>query len=121
MSAQEVDEFVRRCNGKWNIYYSVNPTRTRMNKKASKTDIAQIEYALADLDPKDDEDRERRVHRHSDVAYFVGPGRNARAPLRVLTLPLTLLRSGAPLWADQRLSAAPAGGTLVDRARRTYQ
>jgi putative DNA primase/helicase len=55
MSAKEVDEFVRRHNGKRNIYYSVNPTRTRMNKKAARTDIAQIEYALADLDPKDDE------------------------------------------------------------------
>jgi hypothetical protein len=62
--AQTVDEFVRRYNGKWNIYYSVNPTRTRMNKKASKTDIAQIEYALADLDPKDDETPDEAKERY---------------------------------------------------------
>ena len=38
-----------------NLYYSVNPTRTAMCKKAAKTDIAAIEYVLADLDPADGE------------------------------------------------------------------
>ena len=51
----EVDAFVRRYNGKRNMYYSVNPTRTAMSKKAAKTDIAAIEFALADLDPNADE------------------------------------------------------------------
>ena len=51
----EVDNFVRRYNGKWNLYYSVNPTRNIISKKAAKTDIVKIEYALADLDPRDDE------------------------------------------------------------------
>src|SRR5262245_11571074 len=48
-SAAQVKEFIHEHNGLCNLYYSVNPTRTAMNKKAEKTDIAAIEYALADL------------------------------------------------------------------------
>ncbi len=51
----EVRQFVRRWNGKCNIYYSVNPTRGAMTSKAAKVDIAKVEYLLADLDPNDDE------------------------------------------------------------------
>jgi hypothetical protein len=50
-----VEAFVRTHDGKANLYYSVNPTRTATGKKAKKTDIAAIEYALADLDPADGE------------------------------------------------------------------
>jgi hypothetical protein len=50
-TAAEVDAFVNEHNGKRNIYYSVNPTRNAVSKKASKTDIAEIEYLPADLDP----------------------------------------------------------------------
>jgi hypothetical protein len=64
MTAQAVDDFVRRYNGKWSIYYGVNPTRKLMDKKAAKIDIAQIEYALADLDPKDDETPEEAKTRY---------------------------------------------------------
>ena len=38
-----------------NLYYSVNPTRKALSKKAAKTDIAAVEYALADLDPNEGE------------------------------------------------------------------
>jgi hypothetical protein len=37
------------------IYYSVNPTKTALNKKASKEDIAAAEYLWVDIDPKADE------------------------------------------------------------------
>ena len=57
-NADEVDAFVRANNGKKNIYYSVNPTRTAMTRKAAKTDIASIEFVLADLDPAEDESPE---------------------------------------------------------------
>jgi Mesyanzhinovviridae DNA primase len=43
-TADEVAAFVRRYNGQRNIYYSANPTRTALSKKAAKTDIAAIEY-----------------------------------------------------------------------------
>ena len=51
----DAETFIRKYDGKRNLYYSVNPTRTAVSKKAAKTDIAAIEYALADLDPADGE------------------------------------------------------------------
>jgi len=54
-NADEALAFVRANDGKKNIYYSVNPTRTPMTKKATKADIAAIEFGLADLDPNDGE------------------------------------------------------------------
>ena len=53
--AGAVRDFVQQHNGTRNLYYSVNPTRTAVSKKASKDDIAAIEYLLADLDPRKDE------------------------------------------------------------------
>src|SRR5262245_30912311 len=50
-NAKKVETFLDKHDGKRNLYYSVNPTRTALSKKAAKTDIAAIEYALADLDP----------------------------------------------------------------------
>ena len=56
--------FVREHDGSHNIYYSVNPTRTELWKKAAKTDIARIEFALADLDPRKDETAEEAKDRY---------------------------------------------------------
>src|SRR5262249_5003608 len=56
--------FVDKWNGKRNLYYSVNPTRTELDKKAAKTDIAAIEYALADLDPNEGETSEAAKARY---------------------------------------------------------
>jgi P4 family phage/plasmid primase-like protien len=57
-TGDQVDAFVSANDGKRNIYYSVNPTRTAMSKKAAKTDIAAIDFMLADLDPADGETAE---------------------------------------------------------------
>jgi len=65
-TAAEIDLFVREHNGKRNIYYSVNPTRTPMSRKAAKTDIAAIELLLSDLDPRDDETSEQAKVRYSN-------------------------------------------------------
>ena len=54
-TAYEVRNFVHAHNGKHNLYYSVNPTRRATTKKAAKTNIAAIEYAIADLDPAEGE------------------------------------------------------------------
>jgi len=54
-SADAINAFVRANDGKKNIYYSVNPTRTAMTSKAAKKDIAAIEFLLADLDPNEGE------------------------------------------------------------------
>ncbi|HEY5131756.1 MAG TPA: phage/plasmid primase, P4 family [Bradyrhizobium sp.] len=63
-NADEVRRFVRANDGKKNIYYSVNPTRTAMTRKASKVDIAAIEYLLSDLDPRDGETTEAAKARY---------------------------------------------------------
>ena len=54
----EARDFIRLHDGRRNLYYSVNPTRTAMTRKAAKTDIAAIEYLLGDLDPHDGESPE---------------------------------------------------------------
>ena len=51
LSPSDVRAFVARYDGKRNIYFGVNPTREVLNRKAAKTDIAAIEYVLADCDP----------------------------------------------------------------------
>ena len=56
--------FIRLHDGKRNLHYSVNPTRTAMTRKAAKKDIAAIEYLLADLDPRDDESPEETKARY---------------------------------------------------------
>jgi hypothetical protein len=65
-TAAEVDAFVREHNGKRNLYYSVNPTKSAVFKKAKKADIAAVEYLLADLDPADGETPEAAKARYLD-------------------------------------------------------
>jgi Mesyanzhinovviridae DNA primase len=47
--------FVHANDGRRNLYYSVNPTKSVMTSKAAKKDILAAEYLFADLDPRDDE------------------------------------------------------------------
>jgi hypothetical protein len=63
-SDAQIDAFVRKHNGTRNIYYSVNPTRTKMDSKASKTDIAAVEFVHADLDPTKEETTEQAKARY---------------------------------------------------------
>jgi len=63
-TADQVEAFVCKYNGKRNLYYAVNPTRTAMSKKAAKTDIAAIEYIPFDLDPADGETPEAAKARY---------------------------------------------------------
>jgi AAA domain len=65
-STNDIDTFLHAHNGTSNLYYSVNPTKTAMNKKPAKTDIAAVEYLLADLDPRDDEKSEDAKARYLD-------------------------------------------------------
>jgi predicted P-loop ATPase len=63
-TAEDVCAFVKKHDGKRNLYYSVNPCRRSMSKKASKLDIAAVEYAQGDLDPADDESPEAAKERY---------------------------------------------------------
>jgi predicted P-loop ATPase len=68
ITTRDVDEvcaFVAANNGIKNLYYSVNPTRREMTSKAAKTDIAAIEFFLADLDPKEGETSEAAKARYA--------------------------------------------------------
>ena len=66
-----VRSFVAKHNGTRNLYYSLNPTRTRMGKKAAKTDIARIEFVPADLDPMHDEPPEDAKKRYlTEIGKF---------------------------------------------------
>jgi hypothetical protein len=64
----DAEEFIKVCNEteRRNVYYSVNPTKTVMRKKAAKGDIAAIEFALADLDPADGETADAAKARYLD-------------------------------------------------------
>src|SRR6516165_3165703 len=63
-TAAEVDAFLCEHNGKRNLYYSVNPTRGAVTKKATKADIATVEFLHADLDPADGETPEAAKARY---------------------------------------------------------
>jgi hypothetical protein len=63
-TTDQIEAFVRARDGKANLYYSVNPTRTVKSKKAAKIDIVAIEYVLADLDPADGETPEAAKARY---------------------------------------------------------
>jgi predicted P-loop ATPase len=63
-NADQARRFVEQWNGTRNLYYSVNPTRTARNKKASKHDIASLEFLFADLDPKETETAEAAKARY---------------------------------------------------------
>src|SRR6267142_1446866 len=65
-SGADVDSFVSKHNGKFNLYYSLNPTRTAMTKKPTKADIAAIEYLQIDADPNDGETPEDAKKRYLD-------------------------------------------------------
>jgi hypothetical protein len=101
-TTEDVAAFIRKHDGKKNLYYSVNPTRTALNKKAAKIDIAAIEFALADLDPNEDEnessdaakDRSLRQGRTTSIASFA-----CRAPP---TCPMPRCSIRAPRHDDSR-------------------
>jgi hypothetical protein len=63
---EEVREFVKKYNGKRNLYYTVNLVRRAMDSKPKKTDIAAVEYLHADFDPRDDERPEQAKQRYQE-------------------------------------------------------
>ena len=111
----EIRDFVSEHNGRRNLYYSVNPTRVATTKKASKTNIAAIEFALADCDPRDDESPEDAKQRYL-VALKI---KNTEVPP-----PTFIVDSGNGLQFGWRLAAPltlpPLGnGELNDEAKTT--
>jgi hypothetical protein len=51
-TSDQVRGFINRYNGDHNLYYAPNPVRVK-DKKASKTEVAAIEFLPGDLDPNE--------------------------------------------------------------------
>jgi hypothetical protein len=54
-NVEDARRFVANHNVAKNTYYSINPTKTALSRKASKQDIARVEYLHVDADPGPDE------------------------------------------------------------------
>ncbi len=117
----EARDFIRAHNGRRNIYFSVNPTRTPMTAKAAKTDIAAIEYVLADLDPaegKSSADAKARYGAELETfeprPTFVIDSGNGIQLLWRLAEPIVL---GKPVPGEAgRLSYSPEDQAKIDEA-----
>jgi hypothetical protein len=104
-TADDVIKFVQTYDGKQNCYFSVNPTRTVMRKKAAKADIAVIEYVFADLDPTTQETPEQGKARYNKALDALEPPASALIDsgngiqgLWKLIRPIVLPKTDAPEW-----------------------
>lgn len=62
-AAEELRNFIEQHRDERNLYFSVNPTRRCLRKKATKADIGQVAYLHVDLDPRDSEDLQAEKRR----------------------------------------------------------
>jgi hypothetical protein len=104
-SESAVEQFVQKHNATSNVYYSVNPVKAKVTKKAAKTDIASAAYLHVDADPDDDESpelfKERilpKIEAHKPAPTFVINSGNGVNLLWRLDSPVAL--SGAQDWED---------------------
>src|SRR5262245_39325553 len=121
-------EFVATHNTDKNIYYSLNPTKTALTKKATKGDIAQAEYVHADLDPEAGETPEAAKARylsaiekleHSPTAVIdSGNGVQALWELETEVEPNRFAEVEACSKALTLLLGAKAGTQNIDRVLR---
>jgi len=116
---EQVVKFVRFRDKHKNLYFSVNPTRSNLIKKASKFDIAAIEYIPADLDPKHDETPEQAKARyltaltsyHPPSTVIIDSGNGIQA-LWKLAEPITL---GEPIaGAEGKKSYAAQDAKIIE-------
>lgn len=62
-STGDLLKFLDEYNGKWNLYFHVNPTIDAMQKKAQREDIASLDWLHVDVDPRIGEDVEEEQKR----------------------------------------------------------
>jgi hypothetical protein len=117
-NADEVDDFVRKHDGKRNLYYSVNPTRSAMTKKAAKTDIAAVEFGLADLDPAEGETPEDAKARYLQQLETYEPRPTAVVDsgngLQCLWRLRKQIALGKPVKANGKLAFSPKDQQQID-------
>jgi hypothetical protein len=121
LSPSAVRAFVERYNGKRNLYFGVNPTREVLARKAAKTEIAKIEYVLADLDPAEGEssvDAKARYRAHLETfeprPTFVIDSGNGIQLLWRLAVSIVLGEPGP--GADGTLCYSPTEQAKIDEA-----
>jgi predicted P-loop ATPase len=129
--AREARNFLHKHAGERNMYYSVNPPKAALNKKAKKEDIAAVEYVHADLDPADGESPEEAKRRYlaalekfePQPCSVVDSGNGIQA-LWQLKTPVTLASQDTINDAEARMKAlmerlgSVAGTQNVDRIMR---
>jgi hypothetical protein len=57
-------EWIAARNGKKNLYWMLNPTRKRMNRKPTKADVARFDFAHVECDPLRGETSTEAKRRH---------------------------------------------------------
>ena len=104
-SESAVEQFVEKHNAARNVYYSVNPVKGKVTKKAAKTDIASAAYLHVDADPDDGESpelfKERimpKIEAHKPAPTFVINSGNGVNLLWRLDAPVAL--NGVQDWED---------------------
>ena len=120
LAPSDVRAFVARHDGKRNLYFSVNPTREVLSKKATKTDIAAIEYVLADCDPNPGEtsaDAKARYQARLEIVprptFIINSGNGIQLLWR-LAVPIML---GKPGWGlDRTLCYSPEDQAKINEA-----
>jgi hypothetical protein len=64
---EAVLEFVAKYNGRYNLYYHVNPAKWELRKKAKKEDIKEALFLFVDCDPRPNEKPARAHARYEDA------------------------------------------------------
>ena len=100
--------FIERWNGKRNVYFSVNPTRGVLQKKAKRTDIERVEYLHVDVDPCAGEDLETEQQR---ILRWLTSERPPDVPL-----PTAIIFSGGGYQALWKLETPIVLNGTVDQA-----
>ncbi len=95
--------FIRKHDGKRNLYFTINPTRGPITSKALRLDITAIEYLQADLDPEADETPEQAKDRYLTALT------NHQPPATII------IDSGNGIQALWRLAEPVQLGELVNK------
>jgi hypothetical protein len=61
--SDDLARFLDNYNGKWNLYFHVNPTLFDLAKKADRTDIKEVAWLHVDIDPRVGEDLQAEQRR----------------------------------------------------------
>ncbi len=102
----DLDAWVKRHHGTWNLYFHINPVRGRPRKKASKSGIAEVRWLHVDMDPRVGENLDAERERILAALQAYDPS------------PSAIIDSGGGYWGLWRLrESLPAenGGEAEQR------